>query len=507
MKAFRKLVLAIVTLAVTAWSACAFTLIGPFAVDDTGTVWQIGGLGYDLAGDIGGPLALSEGYRWNIPIINYAFDQSFLDYFGSNGVVAVEKAIRILNDLPPMSQIQSNGPNLLVNGEEVPFETRGVNGDAEVLGLLDIKSRTLTMLLEELGLAQPERYVYTLRGRETETIGNVTFTNYLTIQRNFHPLSLRPTNSVNLIPYGYQIFDPIRPGDYASAVEIPPDLAVIGEFAYSSVRSGAGNPDLEVGQLLGSAPFPRFLFAGLLPGQFYSGLTFDDLGGLRFLYGTNNLAVENLLPDVVGGVPASGGGSPWTPFLGFTNFFVGTNFFFNTNIFGTNNLRIQALRPGINKLRFQRVNYDSLVGQTFIPVTNLFTDTSISNGLPVLQPVQRVITQPDILFLAGDLGVSTDPLPILTSRTGTGNWENNDAINGSLTQSGPGVIRPQVRISFSDQLPFFIDIAPSQFGFLFGNIFWGSFDGSDNPPIIFPDYSGFTADDLRNIAVGQGGGQ
>jgi hypothetical protein len=498
MKAFRKLVLTIVALAVTAWSVCAFTLIGPFAP------WQTSQLGYDLRNlDIGGPMSLSEGYRWNIPIINYAFDSSFLDYFGSNGVVAVEKAIRILNDLPPMSQIEVNGNNLLVNGAEVPFETRGFNGDAEVLGLLDLKSTALTLLLEELGLAQPERYVYGLRARETETIGGVTFTNYLTVQRNFDPLSLRPTNSVNLIPYGYQIFEPIRPGDYASAVEIPPDLAVIGEFAYSSVRSGSGNPDLDVGQDLGNG---QLLFAGLLTGQFFSGLTFDDLGGLRFLYGTNNLAVENLLPGVVGGVPA-GGTSPWTPFLGFTNFVIGTNFFFSTNIFGTNNLRIQALRPGINKLRFQRVNYDSLVGETLIPVTNRYTDISISNGLPVLQPVERRITQPDILFLAGDLGVTIDPLPVLTRRTGTTGWQNNDAINGSLAQAGPGVITPQVQISFSDQLPFFIDIAPSFFGFFFGNIFWGSFDGSDNPPIVFPDYSGFTADDLRNIAVGQGGGE
>lgn len=499
MKTFRQLVLAIVVLAVGAWSVCAFTLIGPFAP------WQTSALGYNLRNvDIGGPMTLSEGYRWNVPIINYAFDSSFLNYFGSNGVVAVERAIRILNDLPPVSLIVSNGDNLLVRGDQVPFETRRFNGDAEVLGLIDLKSHALTLLLEEMGLAQPERYVYTLRSRQTQTIGDTTFTNYLTVQRNYNPLTFRPTNSVNLTPYGYQIFDPIRPGDYASAVEIPPGLAENdGEFAYSSVASGFGNPDLEVGQDLGDG---QFLFSGLLPGQFFTGLTFDDVGGLRFLYHTNNLKVENLLPDVIGGVPASGS-SPWAPFLGITNFFFGTNaFFFNTNVFGTNNLRIQGLRPGVNKLHFQRVNYDSLLGQTFTPITNRFTDTTISNSAPVIQPVERRITQPDVLFLAADLGVTTPfPFPVLARRTDTTGWQNNDAINGNAAQAGPGVITPQVQISFSDQLPFFIDTTPSFFGSFFGTILWGSFDGSDNPPIIFPDYSGFTAEDLRNIAVGQGG--
>lgn len=498
MKTFRKLVITIAALAVGAWSVCAFTLIGPFAP------WQTGALGYNLRGlDIGGPMTLSEGYRWNVPIINYAFDSSFLNYFGSNGVIAVERAIQILNDLGAMSLIESNGNELLINGQPVPYETRRFNGDAEVLGLLDVKSTALTLLLEEMGLAQPERYVYGLRARETETIAGVTFTNYLTVQRNFHPLTLRPTNSVNLIPYGYQIFEPIRPGDYASAVEIPPDFAVIGEFAYSSVSSGLGNPDFEVAQFVDNF---NFIFAGLLPGQFFTGLTFDDVGGLRFLYSTNNLKVENLLPTVTGGQPALGG-SPWTPFLGLTNFFfIGTNFFFNTNVFGTNNLRVQGLRPGVNQMRFERVNYDSLVGQTFEPVTNRFLDTTISNSAPVIQPVERRIVQPDILFLAGDLGVTIDPFPVLSRRSGTGGWQNNDAINGGLAQAGPGVIAPQVQISFSDQLPFFIDIAPSFFGFFFGNFLWGSFDGSDNPPIVFPDYGGFTADDLRNLAVGRGGG-
>jgi len=496
MKTFFKSILAATVLAISCWTAHAFTLLGPFKP------WQVGAIGYNLAGDIGGPMTLSEGYRWNIPVVNYAFDSSFLYYFGSNGVVAVEKAFQILNDLPPAALITTDGNNLLVNGQPVPFDTKRDNFDAAVLGLLDVKSHALSILLEEMGLAQPERFVFTLRARETETINNVTYTNYLTIQLNYDPLRFRPTNSVNLVPYGYQIFDPIRPGDYASAIEIPPDLAQSGQIAYSSVLSGGGNPDLEIPQT------PGFIFSGLRPGQFFSGLTFDDVGGLRYLLHTNNVVVESLLPDITGGAPATGTTSPWTPFLGSTNFFfIGTNFFFNTNLFGTNNLRIQGLRPGINKIRFQRVNYDSLLSRTLNTVTNRFLDTTISNSRPVIQPVERRINQPDILFLAADLGVLPGPVPALLRRTGTAGWQNNDAINGNAAQGGPGVITPGVQISFTDQLPFFFDTTPTPFfGSLFGIIMWGSFDGSDNPPIVFPDYSGFTVQDLRNVAVGQGGG-
>ena len=33
---------------------------------------------------------LGEEYRWNSPIVTYTYDESFLSYFGSNGVVAVK---------------------------------------------------------------------------------------------------------------------------------------------------------------------------------------------------------------------------------------------------------------------------------------------------------------------------------------------------------------------------------------------------------------------------------
>src|SRR5947207_9309804 len=76
-----------------------FSLLGPY------TDWMAPTNGYRQSGDIGGPMDINEEYRWNVPVVTYGFDKSFLDYFGSNGVAAVESAIQILNDLPPASQI------------------------------------------------------------------------------------------------------------------------------------------------------------------------------------------------------------------------------------------------------------------------------------------------------------------------------------------------------------------------------------------------------------------
>ena len=77
----------------------AFALLGPVQP------WMQMTNGVINPGDIGGPMCISNGYRWNVPVVTYGFDQSFLNYFGSNGVAAVESAIQILNDLPPASQI------------------------------------------------------------------------------------------------------------------------------------------------------------------------------------------------------------------------------------------------------------------------------------------------------------------------------------------------------------------------------------------------------------------
>src|SRR5258706_580200 len=88
-------------LMLVARSASAFALYGPLTAEE----WQQIVIGYregadgDYGVDIATPRNLGEEYRWNTPVLYYAFDSAFLDYFGSNGVAAVEQAFAILNDV------------------------------------------------------------------------------------------------------------------------------------------------------------------------------------------------------------------------------------------------------------------------------------------------------------------------------------------------------------------------------------------------------------------------
>jgi len=72
------------------------SFLGPFKNGAAPNDWQArgfggrpAGLGYTLAGDIGGPMFPLEGYRWNLPIITYGFDESFIRYFGNDGIAKV----------------------------------------------------------------------------------------------------------------------------------------------------------------------------------------------------------------------------------------------------------------------------------------------------------------------------------------------------------------------------------------------------------------------------------
>jgi len=76
--------------------ALAFSLRGPAA-----TSWMTVRLGYNVNNNPAfGPMNLGEEYRWNVPTIYYGFSPDFLNYFGQHGVDEIERAIKMLNDLP-----------------------------------------------------------------------------------------------------------------------------------------------------------------------------------------------------------------------------------------------------------------------------------------------------------------------------------------------------------------------------------------------------------------------
>ncbi len=248
-------------------SASAFSMLGSF--DD----WQVSALSYDrgffgfndppaIVGDIpvGGPMNLGEEFRWNVPVVNYAFDQNFLDYFGSNGVFAVEQAIAILNNL---SNVSAYSPDLA----EIPLEATRENYQASALGLFDLKSATLHYLVEKLGLADPVRYTWTLRARALPPGAQCPAYDYLVIKRNFDPATWEPTSYVNSTLYSYTILEFCTPGDFAEAFETRVD-------ALSQYYSAVASPNLWYG-------------------SFFTGLTRDDVGGLRYLLRTNNVNLED----------------------------------------------------------------------------------------------------------------------------------------------------------------------------------------------------------------------
>ncbi|MFM1768769.1 MAG: hypothetical protein RJA22_1298 [Verrucomicrobiota bacterium] len=459
-------------LASMAREALGFSLQGQFKE------WQVSELGYQLPGDIGGPQAGNEGYRWNVPVIYYAFDQSFISYFGKPGMEAVNAAFKIFNDLPPYSSITNDGYSLYLKGEPIPTDVKGPqNFSLASAGVLDVKSYVMQAIINEMGLVSPSRYTWTLRARNEETIGNVTITNYAVVKLNFDPVSGQPSSYVNGQLLDYVVEEPIqiRGVSYADAIEVP-----------------AGIP----------APYLSSAVADytLGPGEYFFGLSHDDVGGLRFLYGKNNYANEPLLTNVVGSILGS---SPW-------GIYGGTNTTSNTVTTATNGAGtfvVTGLRPGVNKIRFQQVKYDSLLTQLFLAQTNDFTDTVITNSRAVRQSLSRVLTEPDILFVCEDNGLFDNLVPIPSVITDTATWQNNDAINGNDGTGGdafggPGVIVPPIRISLTDQFPYWLNSTPD---FLSGGIdsvssaVWGSFDENTETPVLYPLYLNLTLQDIQRL--------
>src|SRR5262245_51087099 len=174
----KNLSLLFLLLAGGAQSSFGFSLAGP----TNSEAWQVPAIAYELPGDIVTPKNLGEEYRRNYPVIYYYCDQNFRDYFGSNGVFAVEQAFSVFNNL-------SNASQYSLSLSEVPLQASRENYRAEALNLVDVKSVTMNLVCEQMGLAAPERYIWALHDREH--VGNLTCPAgqiYGIVQRNFDPV-------------------------------------------------------------------------------------------------------------------------------------------------------------------------------------------------------------------------------------------------------------------------------------------------------------------------------
>ena len=422
----------------------AFSLLGPYAN------WRDQSNGYREPIDIGGPVNLNEEYRWNVPTITYAFDKSFVDYFGSNGVAAVESAIQILNALPDASDIVASN---------FPPDTRGVNFVAAAQNVYDLKSTALALLVEHMGLGQPVRNIFDVPESFDTTfppctnevcpgVGAVA----LAMSRNFDPATL--TSSLEVNGATYSEFYTTNSGAI-DIVEFPADPF---SHPYSAVAD-AFSVD----------------YSGLQPGSFYGGLTSDDVGGIAYLLSATNVNWEKLPKDVL---------------------FVGSHRGANRKLRG-------AWRPGVEKIHFvpqpqnKRGNFKTAIFK--------YTASYVTNGMTKEQMVKRMVPRPDIVFSAADTFQSDGTSPMFL-RTGTGTWINNAAQNGDATAAGPGVITYPVKITFDKLGPQVLSGDPYPTAVVINNG-WASFDESTNPPIVYPPNSVQTNIAVRlDYFVGSGNG-
>ncbi len=256
-------------------SARAFSLAGP--VGNGGDFWQQTVIGYGPPVDDIAPKNIGEEYRRNVPVMYYTFNANFLDFFGSNGVVAVDAAFATLNKV-----FTNSAGQYLTNGVDsytpdlstLPLETRHLNFQAQALGLFDLKSWTLALMMKQLGLADPVFYNWTLHDRAH--VGSVACPagmEYLVVQRNFDVVN-SPLNQLQYSPYvngtlySYYILE-VCTGSPVLAETIPFAVDPLADI-FSPVAS------FDLGY-----------------GTFYTGLTRDDVAGLRYLLTTNNVNTES----------------------------------------------------------------------------------------------------------------------------------------------------------------------------------------------------------------------
>ena len=90
-----KALLTVAALFVGGYNVFGFVMIGPVmaAEQQSGT-----GISFNITDDLGGPKDIKNFYRWNKPYLTYSFDTSFVQYFGIDGMEAVNEAFEVIND-------------------------------------------------------------------------------------------------------------------------------------------------------------------------------------------------------------------------------------------------------------------------------------------------------------------------------------------------------------------------------------------------------------------------
>jgi hypothetical protein len=468
-----------------------------------------------------GPMGLDEEYRFNSPVVTYGFTSDFVSFFGKRGMDEVRKAVAIINQLPRMSELDPND-----------FPTRGyrLNHRAQALGLTDLKSTALQKLLHFLGLEDPTQWAYAPRNA---TIDNGIVFDYFMEVKNFDPINLIASPYINNTLYTVQ-----RIG----CPDVIPTQPFEQRFASTMPVAARANGDPVVNI-----------------GTYITGLTRDDVGGLRYLYHQKNYNFEPGFPSLalqtngIGGFSASGNNFRITQSTS-TNLF-GSGGIYDSAVTLTNATSIgsvglgpfdsavtltnatttgaggvggvggvgnalaqpvvaaNAVRPGIDQIVLEETNYDSLLGEFFTPLNISYTETIVTNGFAIKQNVVRNITAPDLVFDAKDLQAAFGQTPLAFTYVTTSH--NMTFINGDTVDSdpgddwGPGLIQ-NGSITFNT-----VRLMPEAIGFLdpvepfFGQnngvfpnsigVIWAAFDGSTDAPVVFPQ--GIDFEEIESLVL------
>jgi hypothetical protein len=390
-----------------------------------------GNVGYT---EQGGPaITLLQGSRLNVGITTYAYDPSFVAYYGADGMKAVDAAFAILNSLPAASS--ANLSQFITQGNEQ------INYTARALSMLDLKSTVLQLMIEHLGLLG-ETHVFDMYGQQTIPGAGTCASAYFVGVDNFDPVTWNPSTYVNGILYGYNIQDGCSAGLlFTDAMEEADD-----EPGSSTAWTAVATQE------------------GLQVGGYYLGITRDDMGGLSCLYSKNNFRYETMFTDVYPG-QESVLNSPFNPLV--------------TNSTATNTL--PTLVGGVEKVNFYRVYYNPPITTTNVLS---YTIPSLTNNKIQTVVLYRTNTVPDIIISATNLLATTATQIQDTPFTRTYAWLT------SPQASYPSVMSPTMSLVINDVGPLSVNESPNFMQgsalFIYPFFQYGSFDGSTNPPIVFP---------------------
>lgn len=401
--------------------------------------------------ELGGTKNLGEGSRLNVPIITYAYDSTFLNYFGTKGEAAIDSAFAVLNGLPDASTVGSKMTGFLTTGNQQ------VNYTAEALRMIDLKSIVLWLMMEHMGLIG-ETHTYDLRERVADsTAGAATCSFYYVIfQRNFDPVTYNPSEYVNGTLLTYQIGDLCPQG--ISVGDAMEQAAQIGSPPFSSV---ATREALQVG-------------------GYYLRITRDDMGGLRYLYNPQRYVNEGLDTNVAVATQDIVGFNPINTAVSNAPVAPGT---------------FSGLFGGVNKITFVKTSYDSVLGTSFFPKRYTYTMPWVTNGVLRQVRMERTVLAPDIIFTAGDI-TFPGPAPFqetLARESGFityGDAVSPGTVNGNAEIVVPSVITPEMVVTLNNSGQVFYNYRPGfadQDTSIGEGFIWGSFSGATNAPIAFPN--------------------